>query len=43
MFSKKKDYIFYHFNPVENRVKNQMMNEFMAGHVARSGAKVSDR
>jgi hypothetical protein len=34
VFAKKKDYIFYHFNPVENRVKNQMMNEYMAGHVA---------
>ncbi|MFQ5642941.1 MAG: hypothetical protein ACE5FQ_04490 [Thiogranum sp.] len=34
VFTKKKDFIFYHFNPVENRVKYQMMSEIMAGRVA---------
>ena len=34
VFSGKKDYIFYHFNPVENRIKYQMMSEYMAGRTA---------
>jgi len=39
VFARKKDYVFYHFNPVENRIKYQMMNETMAGHVAQRGTK----
>jgi len=38
-FTGKKDYIFHHFNPVENQVKYQMMNEYMTGHVVQSGRK----
>ncbi len=34
VFSRKKDYIFYHFNPVDNRVKYQMMNEYMTSRPA---------
>lgn len=37
IFTKKKDFIFYHFNPVENRVKFHMMNEFMSGRVVLPG------
>jgi len=36
-FAKKKDYVFYHFNPVDNQVKYQMMNEYMLRSAAVSG------
>lgn len=39
VFTKKKDYVFYHFNPVENRIKYQMMAEYMSRSVATSGIK----
>ena len=37
IFKKKKDFIFYHFNPVGNDVKYRMMREYLAKELGRRG------